>query len=592
MKKITNLFHNKTFLKFLLAILIIALGIAIYSLQSTKVEIPIHKKKLDNTAEIKKLTDVADEYFDNNQKDSAIIVFNKVRKLCNPETNTIDYVYALSCIAEIQYKQSDYIASDATATEALPYLKNIKNPRYSWIVYNILGLNYLNSFDEKNAILYFKKAIKLKTSNWRKRIAINNLVVVYTNQKKYNESLTLLKILASKKDISKDKYIDNSDYSYLLDNLGYCYFKMGDSTKALKHFYEGLKIRLNPETSEGLSDSYRNLSRYFLKNNNQLLAKAYAMQAFKTDIRTNSVLNQVSSLNLIIKSSEGNDLKKYTLKYIHIVDSINLIRKKTKNPFATIKYNYNKDREENLQLKALKIENELQLERQENRKIISYLIILFILGFLLFFSFYLSVRGKKEKKDAIYTSETRISRKLHNELAKDLYYTLNFSKIRDLSLDENKEHLLNNLEAIYTKTRIISKENSIIITDENYFNALKEMISGFKTPNLNLILNGFDSIFWNDFEKNQKIILYRVIQELLFNMKKHSNATLAGFTFKETDKHIVINYTDNGKGANLNKIIFRNGLHNIETRIMSLKGEIKIESAPDKGFKVFFKLPL
>ena len=58
------------------------------------------------------------------------------------------------------------------------------------------------------------------------------------------------------------------------------------------------------------------------------------------------------------------------------------------------------------------------------------------------------------------------------------------------------------------------------------------MISGFKTPELNILLNGFDLILWNEINKNKKIILYRVLQELFFNMKKHSEATLVVLLLK------------------------------------------------------------
>ena len=82
------------------------------------------------------------------------------------------------------------------------------------------------------------------------------------------------------------------------------------------------------------------------------------------------------------------------------------------------------------------------------------------------------------------------------------------------------------------------------------------MISGFNTPNTNIILNDLDTISWNNIDRNKKITVYRVLQELLVNMKKHSNATLVGINFKETDKNIIINYTDNGKGADLTQYIF------------------------------------
>ncbi|KQX02319.1 ATP-binding protein [Flavobacterium sp. Root420] len=62
--------------------------------------------------------------------------------------------------------------------------------------------------------------------------------------------------------------------------------------------------------------------------------------------------------------------------------------------------------------------------------------------------------------------------------------------------------------------------------------------------------------------------------------------------FKKTDKSVIINYTDNGKGIDVHNIIFKNGLHNVESRILSIKGEIDIDTAPEKGFKVFIKFPL
>ena len=87
-------------------------------------------------------------------------------------------------------------------------------------------------------------------------------------------------------------------------------------------------------------------------------------------------------------------------------------------------------------------------------------------------------------------------------------------------------------------------------------------------------------------------MVYRSIQELLVNMKKHSDASLVAITFKELDNFIIINYTDNGKGADKNKMVLKNGLHNIENRIYSIKGGIEIHSNLGEGFKVQIKFPV
>lgn len=591
MKKISIFFRYRTVLKILLAIITIALGYFIYLFQINKTTIPKQDKKQDQSTEIKRLTDIADVYFDSDKKDSAIYVFNKVVKLCDPEKNTIDYVYAHSCLAEIYLKKSNYIACEESATATLPYLKNIKNPRYSWIVYNILGINYSNIYDYKNAIFYFKKAIKLKSSFWRKRLAINNLVAVYMAHEKFEESIILLKILVSKKDMTKFKDINEGDYSFLMANLGKCYYYLGDRQKALNYYYKALRIRLDPSCSEGLSTTYRDLSLFF-RTSNPKLAKVYGILALKTDIKNRAALEQITSLHYIIKCSDGKELKLYTEKYINLSDSLLLARKKAKNQFSNIKYIYKIDKEENLYLKDQKIENELQLERQENRNIISYIIIASILLLVSFLVFDLTLKGKKEKSAAIYQSEMRISKKLHEKLTQHVYDSINFAEIKDLEAPENKEAFLRKLDNLYAETRKISKENSNITTNENYITELKEMIAGFKTPEVTILLNGLDAISWNALDRNKKIILYRVLQELFLNMKKHSMATLVSISFKINGKKVSVIYNDNGAGAAKNEIILKNGLQNVESRIKTINGTIIFDPDSQKGFKLSFTFPI
>ncbi|MBS7232189.1 hypothetical protein KHA90_14255 [Flavobacterium psychroterrae] len=206
--------------------------------------------------------------------------------------------------------------------------------------------------------------------------------------------------------------------------------------------------------------------------------------------------------------------------------------------------------------------------------------------------FHLKSKSRKQKDAAIFDSEIRISKKLSDELTHDIYQTLTFAKNSDLEKDDNKENLLSNLDLIYSKTRTISKENSPVIIDKNYPAALKEMISGFQTSEINFILNGFDSILCTKIDKNKKITIYRVLHELLLNMKKHSNASLVVINFSTANNYIFINYMDNGKGIHIDDLSFKNGLKNVENRILNIKGEININSRSDMGFKVFIKLIL
>ena len=89
----------------------------------------------------------------------------------------------------------------------------------------------------------------------------------------------------------------------------------------------------------------------------------------------NNADERLSSLKLIIQNSSGTELKKYSTIYVNLVDSIFEVRQKAKNQFARVKYDSKREKNENLKLKTHKAENELQLERQKNRNIISYIII-------------------------------------------------------------------------------------------------------------------------------------------------------------------------------------------------------------------------
>ncbi|WP_078005770.1 tetratricopeptide repeat-containing sensor histidine kinase [Flavobacterium sp. KBS0721] len=544
-------------------------------------------KQKSTKLQIEKLTKVADNFYNTNNFDSAFYYYNKVKFICNPVTDALDYVSTLNRMADIQQSQGDYTGSESTVTEALLYLKYIKNQQYAWNSYVILSINYLNTYDYKNAILYNQKALQLKTEPWRNLAAKNNIAVILIEEEKYKESLEIFLSLITKEEVISDDLF----YAKALDNVGFCYFKINQPKKALYYLNKSLKIRQKKGDPFDLGKSYLHLAKFYEKRNSSL-AKKYMLLSYNQFIIANNTDERLTSLKLIIQNSSDIALKKYSTKYVNLVDSIFEVRQKVKNQFARVKYDSKREKNENLKLKTHKAENELQLEKQKNRNIISYIIIAISLTLIIVLYLYLTSRGKKEKIEATYKSETRIAKKLHDELANDIYHTMAFVENKNLALTENKEQLLNNLDIIYSRTRDISKENCAIITNENYVLGLKEMILEFNTSNTSIILNDLETVSWNTLDRSKKTTVYRVLQELLVNMKKHSNANLGVINFKETDKNITINYSDNGNGADLTQLSFKNGLHNVENRIQSIKGNVEIDSHPGKGFKVLIKIPL
>lgn len=532
-----------------------------------------------------KLLVIADRFYDNKKFDTSFYYYNKIHLLCNPVQDADISVKALNRMAYIQQIHEDYIGSKSTLTEALPYLKHIKNPNINWNTYNLLGNGYLKTADYTTALTYFNKALTLKTSESKKESVKKSIGFVYMKEGKHFEAIEIFEHYLENNDVSTNP----RNYAQVLNDLGFCYLQIKDSG-AISYLKKALKIRSEINDNLGLGFTYYNLALYYLKNDSAL-AKRYMLLSNQNFINAGSLINSMDALKLLIDNSNGTDLKKHSIQYVETVERISEIRNRSKNKLAKIKYDSRKEKNENLILKTYKARNELQLEKQKTINIISYVVIALSLSLILTLYFYLTSKGKKVKIEATYFSETRISKKLHDELANDIYHTMAFAENKNLSIVENKEQLLQHLDDIYSRTRDISKENSPLNTDENFIFHLEEMIEGFSTPKISIITTAAASINWNQFEKIKKTTVYRVLQELLVNMKKHSNATLVTIVFEKTEKSIIINYSDNGKGTDVNTITFKNGLHNVENRLLAIKGTIDIATAPDQGFQIFIKFP-
>ncbi|HEY2018328.1 MAG TPA: sensor histidine kinase [Bryobacteraceae bacterium] len=89
-------------------------------------------------------------------------------------------------------------------------------------------------------------------------------------------------------------------------------------------------------------------------------------------------------------------------------------------------------------------------------------------------------------------------------------------------------------------------------------------------------------------------VIYRVAQECLQNVAKHSQATHVNLSLQAADKNIRLSVADNGAGfsaetAGSKPMSF--GLAGIRERAAILGGTLAIQSAPGKGVKVTLHLP-
>jgi signal transduction histidine kinase len=94
-----------------------------------------------------------------------------------------------------------------------------------------------------------------------------------------------------------------------------------------------------------------------------------------------------------------------------------------------------------------------------------------------------------------------------------------------------------------------------------------------------------------------EINLYRIITELMNNSLQHGDPGMINLKIFEKSSFIRVEYTDDGKGFNLDEIYAESpqrgmGIENIRSRVKSLDGYLYIDTAPDNGFSIFIHVPL
>jgi signal transduction histidine kinase len=123
--------------------------------------------------------------------------------------------------------------------------------------------------------------------------------------------------------------------------------------------------------------------------------------------------------------------------------------------------------------------------------------------------------------------------------------------------------------------------------------ALSDYCNGLTESSAGLLVNyqqfGLKERLPNDTE----IVVYRIVQELLTNVIKHSKATQVLVQLMQQDNLLMLTVEDNGQGFKPETVLNNNGsgLSNIHSRVSYLHGTIDIKSEPGKGSSFHIEIP-
>lgn len=192
----------------------------------------------------------------------------------------------------------------------------------------------------------------------------------------------------------------------------------------------------------------------------------------------------------------------------------------------------------------------------------------------------------KSSPKADLESQIATSKKVHYVVANELYQLM--SDIEG-EVEVDREKVLNSIENIYEKYRDISYDKSDFIEPE-FHEIVSKLLLSFSNNDTRVFLTGNSEAIWENINKDTQYELKTIMQEIMINMKKHSNGSLVRWRFTRVFNDIQIIYSDNGIGFKTD-LKLKNGLNNVKRRVDFIGGEITFSNNTDDGLKIRVSFP-
>jgi len=224
----------------------------------------------------------------------------------------------------------------------------------------------------------------------------------------------------------------------------------------------------------------------------------------------------------------------------------------------------------------------------------------------------LDLKDSKRKLQILYShfilAQEEERKRIASDLHDDLGQTLAVLKLRIQSMQKKLpqtnsgllrecDETLSYINGIIEHVRRISHDLSPAALDDlGLVEALKSLAQEFSRHahiTLSMEMENIDHLF----SAASEVILYRVFQEVLTNIEKHSKARHVKIEVKKQWNQVYFLVEDDGKGFETGKPAFKFphesglGLSSINERITILGGKLDVKSRPGMGTRIAFAIP-
>ena len=196
----------------------------------------------------------------------------------------------------------------------------------------------------------------------------------------------------------------------------------------------------------------------------------------------------------------------------------------------------------------------------------------------------------------------RFANELHDGLGENLTAAfLNLETIRETmnGLDKDTRDKFNKgvsfINEAITETRSIA--HNIMpkaIDDFGFVITVEGMIEGLREVT-DIEFTVYHNLEDNRINSTVELNLYRITQEVLNNVLKHSKAKLATIQLLNYKDHVILTIEDDGRGFNLNELgqnLTDFGISSMRNRANSISASMNIDSHINKGTTITIEAPL
>jgi two-component system NarL family sensor kinase len=465
--------------------------------------------------------------------------------------------------------------------------------------FNIMGQVYYYQSDFIKTKDYFERyleeAIKAKDT-LSIASANNNLGAVYYELKDYDKALE-----HDLKGAEIHKQLNNSmGYANSLQNIATGLREREEYDKALVYYKQAKDLYEEVPNEKGVSEVLFNYGAMYSEMGNLSLSIKHYLDAIELSKKINNhdVLKRCYSglSKVYVKKNEYKSALEFHKRFHNLSDS--LVNLKNLNKTNELEITYETEKKEQ-QIVLLSKDKELQASTIENNRISIIALIIFIVS-----AFILAVwlfkrtqykqrlkfetekaKSKEEQVIAVINSQEkerkRFAMDLHDDFGQLLSaMKLNVHSMKGISDNEKMKKSETLLDNMYSSLKNIAFD---LMPHTLFEKGLEEALDELKdqinsSEQLRLDVQSFG--IKNKIESDQKIALYRIIQELMSNVIKYSNAQKVNISITDHGDGLTLMIEDDGLGYDFNtfKNGKGNGWKNIQSRLGLLSGEIEIDT--------------